>query len=152
MLTPVLVFTIHVFIFGCSGSSLLCLGFLYFGGLGLLFLVVRELIVVVSLAVEHRLGGGVAPCNWFARRLSGCVPRAREQPGLRSPWHPGFPAMSCGPGNRRASVLWHTGFQLPSGFSRSLESSKIRDQTLVSSVGMRILISSVFYFNGSYLL
>ena len=41
-------------------------------------------------------------------------------------------------------MLVAPGLQLPSGFSRFLESSKIRDQTLVSSVGMRILISSVF--------
>ena len=96
--------------------------FSIFGGLGLLFLVVQELIVVVSLAVEHRLGGGGA-LGGLARGLSVCVPRA---------------------GSSRASMLVAPGLQLPSGFSRFLESSKIRDKTLVSSVGMRILISSVF--------
>ena len=45
------------FIFGCIGSSLLCVGFLFScGEQGLLFIAVRgPLIVVASLILEHRL-------------------------------------------------------------------------------------------------
>ena len=46
---------IYSFIFGCAGSSLLCVGFLYGSERGLLLLAVHKLLTVVpSLGSEHR--------------------------------------------------------------------------------------------------
>ena len=46
----------NIFIFGCAGSLLLCRLFSSCGEQGLLFTATRDfLIVVTSLAVEHRL-------------------------------------------------------------------------------------------------
>ena len=128
MLMPILVFTIYVFIFGCTGSCCCAWAFSSFGGSGPLFLVVQELTVVVSLAVEHRLEG-VATLVVVACGLSGCVSRALEHLGLSTRGTRAL-AVSCGPWNTWASVLvahglylspmgpgvhgpqysWHTGF------------------------------------------
>ena len=56
----------YLFVFGCAGSPLLCLGFLWLRQARAFFSVVhRLLIVVASLVVEHRLwnsgSGVVAP-------------------------------------------------------------------------------------------
>ena len=60
MLMPILVFTIYVFIFGCTGSCCRAWALSSFGGSGPLLLVVQELTVVLSLAAEHRLQGVAA--------------------------------------------------------------------------------------------
>ena len=47
---------IYLFIFGCVGSSLLCVGFSSCGERGLLFIAVHRLLVAVaSLVAEHGL-------------------------------------------------------------------------------------------------
>ena len=51
-----LIFIKDLFIFGCAGSLLLCVGFLYCGEWGLVFILLRGFIVVVASFVgEHRL-------------------------------------------------------------------------------------------------
>ena len=45
---------IHLFIFGCSGSSLLCRLFSSCGEGGLLFIAVRGLLIVVASLVAER--------------------------------------------------------------------------------------------------
>ena len=58
-------------IYGCAGSWLLCIAFLYLRQPGLLFFAVCGLlIVVVSLAVEHELQGvGFSSCSVWAQKL-----------------------------------------------------------------------------------
>ena len=103
MLMPILVFTIYVFIFGCTGSSLLCLGFLQFRWVGAPpprgpgaycagFSCCRA---------QAPGGGSFGGCSMWAQS---CVSWALELAGLSTRGTQAL-AVSRGPWSTRASVL-----------------------------------------------
>ena len=46
---------VFIYLFGCAGSSMLYMGFLYLQQVGLLLIAVHGLTAVASLVVEHKL-------------------------------------------------------------------------------------------------
>ena len=97
---------IYLFVFGCSGSSLLCTAFSSCGELGLLIATVRRpLTVVASPAEEHGLqacrlqqlrhaGSVVVARRALERRLSSCGARAQSLHGMWDPPGPGIEPVS----------------------------------------------------------
>ena len=135
---PTFIYFIIIFlIFGCDGSSLLCVGFLQLQRAG----------AALHCSARASHCGGFSCCGaralgaWAsvdaARGLSSCstwAPRAR---GLQQLWRVGSVVVarglrSCG---SQAQQLWHTGLDAP----QHVGSSQIRAGTRVPCIGRRIL-------------
>ena len=111
-----ILFRLLFFFFGCVGSSLLHAAFSSCGERGLLFVVVRGLLIAgTSFVAEHGLQ---------ARRLSSC--------GTRGSVVVARGLSGCG---ARAQQLWCTGSVAP----QHVGSSRTRARTCVPCIGRRIL-------------